>query len=251
MAELTPFGFVVGTSLLHRLDARFKILFLIGLSLASINAHFDGLAVLTLVLAGSLFFCRIQWKSAWRELRYFLILLAMVFAARVLSTGGSPAITIWMITISLPGLTTAALVCWRLAFVVLLGLAFVATTRPAEIRAAVQWFLKPVPLVSEKKVAAMMGLILRFIPVILNQARETAEAQKARGVENRKNPVYRLAKIGFPVMRRTFERADDLASAMEARCFTENRTNPELSAHWRDWVAMGAVVCLCMALLTL
>ncbi len=251
MAELTPFGFVAGSSLLHRLDARFKILFLIGLSLTSVRVQFWGLAVLTLVPAGLVLFSPIQFGSGRRELRWFLILLAMVFAARVLSTGGSPAINFGIVTVSVPGLTAAALVCWRLAFVMLIGLAFVATTRPGEIKAAVQWFLKPIPLVSEKKVAAMMGLILRFIPVILNQARETIEAQKARGIENRKNPVYRLTKLGLPLMRRTFECADNLAVAMEARCFSDHRTDPQLCARRGDWIALGAVASLCVILLDL
>ena len=90
----------------------------------------------------------------------------------------------------------------------------------------------------------MMGLILRFVPVIFNQAGATAAALKARAVENRKNPVYRLTKFGFPLMRRIFERADDLVIAMEARGFTENRTDPELAASKRDWIALMAVGCM-------
>jgi energy-coupling factor transporter transmembrane protein EcfT len=249
MAELTPFGFVAGDSLLHRLDARFKILFLIALSLTSVRVHFGGLTVLTLALAGVIFYCRLQLKSAYRELRYFLILLTLVFVARVLSTGCAAAISLGAMTVCVSGVTAATLVCWRLAFVVLAGLCFVATTRPVQIKAAVQWLLKPVPLVPEKKVAAMLGLIMRFIPVILNQARQTAEAQKARGIENRKNPVYRLTRLGFPILRRTFECADNLAVAMEARCFNVNRTDPELSARRRDWISAGALACLCVALL--
>ena len=146
------------------------------------------------------------------------------------------------------GITNGILVCWRLALIVILGFAFISTTPPSAIKAAVQWFLKPVPFIPEKKVAVMMGLILRFVPVILDQARETAEAQKARGVENRKNPVYRLIKLSFPILRRTFERADNLVLAMEARCFIENRTDPELVTQKRDWVALMAVCCLCVLL---
>ena len=111
-----------------------------------------------------------------------------------------------------------------------------------------QWYLKPVPLIPEKKVAVMMGLILRFVPVILDQARETANAQKARAVENRKNPVFRLIKFGLPLIRRTFERADDLILAMEARAYTEHRTDPQLVAGKRDWIALMVVGLLCMAL---
>jgi energy-coupling factor transporter transmembrane protein EcfT len=82
--------------------------------------------------------------------------------------------------------------------------------------------------------------------VIFCQAAETADAQKARCVQNRRNPLYRLIKLGFPLMRRTFERADDLVAAIEARGFTENRTDPELVSHQRDWVALSVVISLCM-----
>ena len=74
----------------------------------------------------------------------------------------------------------------------------------------------------------MIGLIIRFLPYILDQAKATADAQRARGVENRKNPIYRLIKFVVPLVRRTFENADNLAVAMEARCYSENRTDPEL-----------------------
>jgi energy-coupling factor transporter transmembrane protein EcfT len=90
----------------------------------------------------------------------------------------------------------------------------------------------------------MMGLIVRFIPVILNQAKETAEAQRARCLENRKNPLYRLVRLGIPLIRGTFEQADRLIVAMEARCYTENRTDPALSASRKDWIALLVVILL-------
>jgi energy-coupling factor transporter transmembrane protein EcfT len=91
----------------------------------------------------------------------------------------------------------------------------------------------------------MMSLIVRFMPVIFQQAKETLDAQRARGVENRKNPVYRLVKLGIPILRRTFERADKLALAMEARCYSENRTDPRLSSGIKDWITLFVVVFLC------
>ena len=83
---------------------------------------------------------------------------------------------------------------------------------------------------------------MRFIPVILHQVRETVEAQKARCVEKRKNPMDRLKKIGLPLLRRTFQTADDLAVAMEARCYSENRTDPEFTANLRDWVVLTVIL---------
>ncbi len=248
MAELTSFSYIAGDSILHRTDARFKILFIILLSLVSLNEYFRGLGLLTIILLGVIFYARLPLASGFKELRYFLILLLLIFVTRLLSTDGTPVINLKYFTISMQGITNGILVCWRLALIVILGFAFISTTPPSTIKAAVQWFLKPVPFIPEKKVAVMMGLILRFVPVILDQAREIAEAQKARAVENRKNPVYRLTKFGFPLIRRIFERADDLVVAMEARAFTEHRTDPELTADKKDWIALMVVCCLWVSL---
>ena len=249
MAELTSFGFSAGDSLLHRMDARFKIISIVFLSLVSLSVNFKGLGLLTVIVLGVMVYARLPVIAGFKELRYFLILLFLVFATRVLATDGTPIINLEYFTISMQGVTGGIRVCWRLALIVMLGFAFISTTPPSAIKAAVQWFLKPVPFIPEKKVAVMMGLILRFVPVILDQARETAEAQKARAVENRKNPVYRLTKFGFPLMRRTFERADDLVIAMEARAFTEHRTDPELTVDKSDWIVLIIVCGLCVSLI--
>ena len=251
MAELTSFGYFPGDSLLHRLDPRFKLLFITLLSLVCLNLYFISLGIFTSLLLGFIIYSRLPLKSGVKELRYFFVLLLFVFMARVLSTGGASLIEVKFISVSKQGLTAGFLVCWRLAFIVLLGFTLISTTRPAEIKAAVQWYLKPVPFIPQKKVAMMMGLILRFVPVIFDQAAETSDAQKARCVQNRRNPVYRLIKLGFPLMRRTFERADDLVAAIEARGFTENRTDPELLSHQRDWVSLMVVSCLCLLMILL
>jgi len=241
MAELTSFSYHAGVSLLHCLDARFKIMCVILLSVVSLNLMFLELGIMTILLLGTIFYARLPFLSGLKELRYFSILLFFIFIARALSGSGPLVIDHKFFAVSRQGLYDGALVCWRLAFVVFLGFTFISTTKLSAIKAAVQWFLKPVPFIPEKKVAIMMGLILRFVPVIFNQAGEIAEAQKARCVENRKNPVYRLKRLGFPILRRTFESADRLVTAMEARAFTEDRTDPGLVLHKRDWIVLFAV----------
>ena len=251
MAELTAFGYFSGNSLLHSLDSRFKLLFIAVLSLVSLNLNFAALGIISILLLGFIIYSRLPLYAMFKELCYFFILLAFVFVARALSTGGDPVIEVKFFSVSGEGLSEGLLVCWRLALVVLLAFTMITTTRPSDIKAAVQWYLKPIPFIPEKKVAIMMGLILRFVPVIFDQTAETAEAQKARCVQNRKNPVYRLIKLGFPLLRRTFERADDLVAAMEARGFTENRTDPQLVSHRRDWIALCVVICMCLAVIVL
>lgn len=245
MAELTSLGFRPGTSLLHRLDVRFKLLFLILISLISLSGDFIRLGIFTCLLAALVIDSRLPLKSVLKGLRFFLFLLLLILVARMMTTPGDVILEIKSYAITRQGILSGVLICWRLTIIVLLGFAFVFTTRSLEIKAAVEWVLKPLAFIPGKRIATMMSLTTRFVPVILNQANETAEAQRARCVENRKNPVYRLIRLGIPLIRRTFERADKLAVAMEARCYTDNRTDPELSATRLDWIALGVMILIC------
>jgi energy-coupling factor transporter transmembrane protein EcfT len=242
VAELTVFSFQPGTSLVHKLDARFKILFLILISLTSLSGGFAGLGIITCLLTTLTFHSRLPLKSGLKELRFFLFLLLLVLFARTLTTPGAALIEINSYAITRPGLISGALICWRLAIIALMGFLFVFTTPPSEIKAAVQWFFKPFGFIPGRRIATMMGLIARFVPVILNQAKETVDAQRARCVENRRNPLSRLIRLGIPLIRRTFAQADEMAVAMEARCYVENRTDPELSAKRIDWLALGVML---------
>jgi len=251
MTELTAFGYRSGSSVLHGLDVRFKLVFLVMISLVSLKAQAFELAVLTCTLFVLMINAGVIAKSIVGLLRYVFFLLMLVFIARALSTSGSPIFTFKAISVTREGIYVGSIICWRLVLVIMIGLSMVATTRASEIRAAVEWFLRPFPFIPEKRVSIMMSLIMRFIPVIFDQAKITVDAQRARGIENRKNPAYRLKKLALPLMRRTFERADKLANAMEARCYTENRTDPELSSSRRDWIALFLAIGLCLIVLAI
>jgi energy-coupling factor transporter transmembrane protein EcfT len=245
MAELTAFSFQPGTSLLHKLDVRFKLLFLILISLVSLGGGFTGLGILTGLVTALIIHSRLPLKSGFKEFRFFLIFLVLILVARMLTTPGTAIIEIKSLAITRPGLMSGVLICWRLVIIAFVGFLFVFTTPSSEIKAAVEWFLKPAAFIPGKRIATMMGLIARFIPVILNQAKETAEAQRARCVENRRNPLYRIVRLGGPLIRRTFEQADRLIVAMEARCYSENRTDPDLSATRTDWFALLIITIIC------
>ncbi len=246
MAELTTFGFRSGTSFLHVLDIRFKLVFLALINLVSLQAGFLGLFTLSIGLAAVVFHVRLPLRSALWETRFFILLLLLVLVVRSFSIPGDPLFDGWSVPITRQGVLGGLLICWRLILVVLLGLIFVFTSRSQKIKTAVEWFLKPFPWIPGGRIAVMLGLMIRFLPVILEQAQETADAQKARGIENRKNPVFRLKTFAIPLLRRTFESGDRLAYAMEARCFSENRTGPVLSSSRKDWVALFVVLGFCL-----
>ena len=238
MAELMPprYGRV--------LDVRLKLVLMAGVSVAGLRLGFAGLALLMAALVILCSVYRPAVRVQFSELRWVFFLLALVFIARVFSTDGTPLAGLGPVAVTREGLREGTLICLRLVLIFIAGAAFIATTRSAEIKAGVQWFLKPVPWVPAERVATMLSLVARFMPVILEQAAKTSDAQRARASENRRNPVRRLTAFGIPLMRRTFETADNLAVAMEARCYSETRTDPDLTTGRKDWVFFGTAVAL-------
>lgn len=239
MAELTAFVYQPGASILHRLDVRMKLAWVAAASLVSLQLDFAGIGLMALPLLTAAAGCRRGLRIQAGELRWIGLLLAFVFTARMLSTGGTPAFSILTLDITREGLQEGALAGLRLALVFLIGTLLMATTRPADIKAGVQWLLRPLPFVPAERVGTMLGLLVRFIPVIFEEVSRVSDAQRARAVENRRNPLRRAVKLGVPIMSRVFERSDQLALAMEARCYSERRTAPALRAVRRDWLLFG------------
>ena len=234
MGELTAIGFTPGRSLFHRLDPRTKQALLMGLSVASLWGTTLFLALLSLVLLCGFHAARVRFDRLLLETRYFLIFLLFLFGLRAVAFDGL------MPVVKSAHAGEALLVCWRLLTVVLMGLLLMATTRTAHIRGALLWYLKPVPLVDEKMAATMVGLVVRFLPQILYQAKEVSDAQRARCIDRRKNPLYRLKRFGIALFRRVFLGADELVAAMQARCYNENRTPPNLEFTRIDLLALLA-----------
>jgi len=226
------------------LDVRLKLILMAGVSVAGLGLGFAGLALLMVPLIILFSVIRPAARVQFSELRWVFFLLALVFIARVFSTDGTPLAGLGPVAVTREGLREGTLVCLRLVLVFITGAAFIATTRSSEIKAGVQWFLKPVPWVPAERVATMLSLVARFMPVILEQAAKTSDAQRARAGENRRNPIRRMSAFGIPLMRRTFETADNLAVAMEARSYSETRTDPDLTTGRRDWLFFGTAVAL-------
>ena len=246
MASLTAFHYQSGNTTIHILDARFKLILMALTSITLLNVSAWALVVMSGMLAVLGWHIGFPLFSAAKELRYFFILLLMVFVARVLSTPGELLVQIGLLEISKQGLVDGGLVCWRLLLIVLLGLVLVSTTRVSEIKQSVAWFFKPVPGVPEKRLATMLGLIVRFIPVIFAKAGEVTAAQQARGIGSRKNPLFRLKTFTIPLLRGVFRDAGNLALAMEARCYSEEAIRGMTSATQRDWGMLLAGTSLCM-----
>jgi energy-coupling factor transporter transmembrane protein EcfT len=246
MAELKRFSARRRLQPLAHLDVRLKLALMFGVSPVGLNLGFSGLALLVLPLILLLALHRPAPGANLKDLRWIAVMLALVLIARALLTDGEPWMAFGPVAATREGLREGALTCLRLILMFMLGAAFIVTTPSAQIKAGVQWFLKPIPFVPAERVATMLSLIIRFIPVILEQAALTSAAQRARGVENRRNPVRRTVLFGMALLRHTLATADNLAVAMEARCYSDQRTDPELKTGRRDWVFFGSAAGLVM-----
>lgn len=234
MGQLTTIGFKPGKSQLHQLDPRTKQLILMLLSITSLKGDIPFLSTTSIMMVVLSYSAGLQLRQLFLEMRYFLFILSFIFIIRAISINDQH---FPLITMDDAGM--ALTVCWRLLLVVFMGVLLMSTTRTADIRAALIWFIKPLPFVNEKMTATMVGLVVRFLPMILLQANEIGDAMRARGIEKRKNPSIRLIRFTTTLFRRVFLRADTLVDTMQARSYNENRTLPELSFSKKDGAAMA------------
>ncbi|MFO7751078.1 MAG: energy-coupling factor transporter transmembrane component T [Desulfobacteraceae bacterium] len=248
---VTPFAYTPSTSPLQKVDARCKLFCLSVLSIATLGAGFLPLTVLI-----SLLFCllNLEQKSPGRvilELKYFCVLLVFVFIARAVTTPGDPVAVFLNTDVTRQGLLDGTLICLRFFAVMLLGMIFTCTTRPSLVKGAVEWFLRPVPLIPEKRAAVMITLFLRFLPLVLQQAHEIRQAQQARCADLKKNPVTRAVNLAVPLLKKTFIAADRLATAMASRSYSERRTDPEVSRSGLEKKVYSAALFLAALLVVL
>jgi energy-coupling factor transporter transmembrane protein EcfT len=251
MAELNVFCYRSGNTALHCLDIRCKLVILLLVNIVALNGSLPAQLLLTLILVTLLIRQKISIIETICQIRMFLLLLLFVLISRSIFEPGAAVLSTPIFTISRQGVYSGLNYCWRLLLAFVGGLLFISSSKTVDIKAGIQWILKPVPFIPENRIATMISLMIRFLPLILEQAQEISEAQKARAVENCKNPIKRLVLFTIPLLRRIFETADSLVLAMEARCYSEVRTDPELILKASDIMALIGTVLLTIPALLL
>jgi energy-coupling factor transporter transmembrane protein EcfT len=234
------FLYYPGTSFIHRLDPRTKLLSLIVYSVLIVYAHPYTLIAITALLTGCLLIERLTLCSVLAGIKPFLPLLLLVCAAAALSYSGEAGSSELYRRFG-RGVIGGALLSWRLLLFILLTTAVLTSTRTAEIRRAV------VSLSRSHNLGIMISLTLGMIPLITRTAASLEEAQEARGIRLHRNPIRRIKLLVLPLLFDIFHRSDDISAAMEARCYSSERTEPSLFFHKRDLVVLIITLCfLCI-----
>ena len=233
MAALHVIGYKPGRSVLHDLDPRTKQIMVMVLSTCCFIGGIYFLFLTSLFVLYCMAESRLNLVQVFKEIRYFLFFLLFVFVVRVITLNDT-----FIPVLASTQVEPAAIFCWRLLLIVLMGVLLISTTRTTDIRAALVWGLRPIPLVNERTTATMVGLIVRMVPLMLYQAGEINDAMRARCIEERRNLLYRMKQSTILLFRRAFIRADELVDTMQARCYNEHRTLRTLRFTHRDSLAV-------------
>ena len=214
-------------SLAHQLDARTKLLLVIlyiVMLFASKTAA--GLAVSMLLVPLCYAVSRIPFRMALRSIKPIVPLLLFTSVLNVLSTAGETVLVqFWRITITREGLVFALLISLRILCLLAGTSLLTYTTSPIELTDGIERAAKPLQRIGfpAHELAMMMTIALRFIPTLLEETDKIMKAQMARGADFESGNLFRRAKslipLLVPLFISAFRIAQDLAMAMEARCY--------------------------------
>ncbi len=220
-------------SVLHRLDPRVKLIATIVfiISLFTVNSVW-GYLIAAIFLAGCIKLSKVPFKFMVRGMRAIMFLLLLTVAFNLFLTPGTPLIQIWKLTITLEGLKLAVTMAVRLSFLIIGSSVMTLTTTPNNLTDGMENLMKPLQKIKVPvhEIAMMMSIALRFIPILLEETDKIMKAQIARGADFESGNIIKKAKAMVPLLVplfiSAFRRANDLAMAMEARCYRggEHRT---------------------------
>lgn len=231
---------IPGDSLIHRLDARIKFVAAITMMVATLAIR--DLRVL-------LFFCLwtilIMWASQirmsliMRSVRPLIFIILFAVILNVLTVEGRTLFEIGPLTLTEEGLVQGLMTALRLTLMVINSSLFLTlTTTPLAMADALESLLSPLRILRfpVHEFAMMMSIALRFVPTLMDEAAKIMKAQSSRGADYDTGGLFRrmngLASILVPLFISSFRRADDLAIAMDARCYQGEKGRTRLyTAH--------------------
>lgn len=232
--DITIGQYYPAKSCIHRLDPRVKIvctlLFLISLF---VQNSVLGYGLATLFLAAVIKTSRVPLKYIVKGLKAIVMLLMFTVVMNLfLTKGGKELVSFWIFHITENGLRTSVFMAVRLIYLIMGSSIMTFTTTPNSLTDGIESLLRPLNRfrVPVHEVAMMMSIALRFIPILLEETDKIMKAQIARGADLESGNIIQRTKamvpILIPLFVSAFRRANDLAMAMESRCYNggENRT---------------------------
>jgi energy-coupling factor transport system permease protein len=253
LKDITLGQFFPGDSVVHRLDPRTKLIltfvYIVALFLAVTYTY----GIMFVVLVVSILLSKIKIKTILRSIKPLVIIILFTFILNMLFTQGTPVVKLWFITITVEGIKMAVNMIIRLIMLIVGTFLLTYTTSPIALTDGLENLMNPLKKIKVPvhELSMMMSIALRMIPTLIEETDKIISAQKARGADFDSGNLIRRAKAMLPILVplfiSAFRRADELAVAMESRCYHggEGRTRMKrLKMMGRDVTALilGAVI---------
>ena len=263
LQDITLGQFFPGESILHRLDPRTKIISVFVLMILIFTADSAAAYIfLTLMTCAAVGVSKIPTLTVLKALKPISWIILFTFIIHLFTHGGEVLAEFWIFKLTDEGLIFGVLISLRLILIVIFSSLLTFTTSPIQLTDALENLLSPLKKIGvpAHEFAMMMTIALRFIPTLLEELDKIVKAQKSRGVDFESgNFFYRLKNfvpVLVPLFLSSFRRADELAMAMEARCYKggEGRTHfRQLKFQRLDFLValMIAIILFCAVLLSM
>ena len=246
LKDVTLGQYFPGASVVHRLDPRTKIILVIVFIAALFQANgWVGYGVVTLITLLCINISGIPLKSLFKGLKPMLFIIALTAILNIFYTQGTPVLPGWPITWE--GMERAVQMMLRITLLINGTFLLTYTTSPMALTDGLELMLNPLKKIKVPvhEMAMMMSMALRFIPTLIEETDKIMAAQKARGADFETGSLAKRAKALLPILVplfvSSFRRADELAVAMESRCYHggEGRTRmKQLKMKTADWIAL-------------
>ena len=226
LKDITLGQYFPGGSPVHRLDPRAKLVALIVYIVALFLAEwFVTYAIMLATLIAVVAVARIKAKALLRGMKPLIFLLVFTAILNALYTPGEALVSFWIITITKEGILHAFFMVVRILMLVSCTFLLTYTTSPLALTDGLEHLLSPLKKlkVPVHELAMMMSIALRFIPTLIEETDKIMSAQRARGADFETGSLIQRAKAMIPLLVplfiSAFRRADELAVAMECRCY--------------------------------
>ena len=262
LKDITLGQYFPGNSFVHRLDPRTKLVILVVYIVALFTAKsWVSYGLCLLFLGGSIAISTIPLKSIVKGMKPLVVILIFTGLLNLFFTEGETVlVSFWVITITMEGLVRAFFMVTRILMLITATFLLTYTTSPISLTDGLETLLNPLKKirVPVHELSMMMCIALRFIPTLIEETDKIMCAQKARGADfetgSLMQRVKALVPILVPLFISAFRRADELATAMECRCYQggEGRTKMKLLRYHRcDMTAYGIAFMLLAGVITL
>ena len=250
LKDITLGQYFPGNTIVHKLDPRTKILIVVLYIVALFCANsFVAYGVLFVLLSVCILISKIKLKTILKGLKPVLFIVIITGLLNLFYTPGegAPLATIWILKIYPEGIRAALFMILRISMLIVGTFLLTYTTSPILLTDGLESLLSPLKAVHLPihELAMMMSIALRFIPTLIEETDKIMSAQKARGADFESGNLIHKAKalvpLLVPLFISAFRRAEELAVAMECRCYHggEGRTRMrKLQYAGRDWVAL-------------